>query len=110
MSKEENNPSAMDKSISDTDITETVNESQSSSSDLKTPSTLKRKFGDIKSEILGTPILKHFSAYKTRPGHANFAKGMVDMIDHENLPNAVGTYKTMKELLKDVRKTLNNEL
>lgn len=35
---------------------------------------------------------------------------MVDMIDHENLPNSVGTFKKLKEILIDVRTTLNNLL
>jgi len=77
---------------------------------LSTPSGIKRKFGDIKSEMLGTPILKHFSTYKNRPTHENFAKGMVDIVEHENLPNSVGTFSKLKEILKDVRKTLNNLL
>lgn len=76
-----------------------------------TPSTtLKRKFGDVKCEVLGTPVLKHFSSYENRPTHENFAKGMVDLVDHENLPNSVGTFAKIKEILKDVRKTLNNLL
>lgn len=71
-------------------------------------SSVKRKFGDVKSELLGTPVLKHVSSYSNRPTHANFAKGMFDMINHENLPNATGNFKKIKEILKDVRKTLNN--
>lgn len=69
-----------------------------------------RKFGDVKSEILGTPVFKHVSLYTKRPAHENFSKGMVDMIDHENLPNSIGTFKKLKEILKDVRKTINNLL
>lgn len=81
----------------------------SSDSDVhSTPVGVKRKFGEVKSEVLGTPVLKHFSPYEKRPTHAHFAKGMVDMIDHENLPNAVGTFEKLKEILKDVRKTMNN--
>lgn len=92
-----------------------MNESQSclsttNNSEFESPACKKRKFGDVKSETLGTPVLKHVSSYENRPNHENFAKGMVDMIDHENLPNAVGTFKKLKEILKDVRKTLNNIL
>lgn len=77
---------------------------------LSTSSSSTLKFGDVKSKVLGTPILQRFSNYENRPTHANFAKGMVDMIDHENLPNSVGTFKKIKEILNDVRKTLNNLL
>jgi len=80
------------------------------SGSVSTTSSVKRKFGDVKSEVLGTPILKRFSTYKRRPTSASFAKGMVDMIEHENLPNAVGTFKKIKDILNDVRKTLNNLL
>lgn len=91
-------PSVSDSSISKSDEPSSI---QSSS---------KRKFGDVKTEVLGTPVLKRFSSYENRPTHESFAKGMVDMVDHENLPNAVGTFKKIKEILKDVRKTLNNLL
>jgi len=77
---------------------------------VSTTSSMKRKFGDVKSEVLGTPILKRFSTYENRPTSANFAKGMADMIEHENLPNAVGTFKKIRDILSDVRKTLNNLL
>ncbi|XP_015364683.1 PREDICTED: zinc finger CCHC domain-containing protein 8 homolog [Diuraphis noxia] len=74
-----------------------------------TPTT-KRQFGEVKSETLGTPVLKNFSSYGNRPAHEHFAKGMVDMVDHENLPNATGTFKKLKEILKDVRKTIKDLL
>lgn len=82
----------------------------SQSLELSAQSSSKRKFGDVKTEVLGTPVLKRFSTYENRPTHEHFAKGMVDMVDHENLPNSVGTFKKIKEILKDVRKTLNNLL
>ncbi|KAE9522262.1 hypothetical protein AGLY_017335 [Aphis glycines] len=94
---------------------DTQNDSQTNLSDSKTMDneltstpTSKRQFGDVKSEILGTPVLKNFSSYGNRPTHENFAKGMVDMVDHENLPNAIGTFKKLKEILKDVRKTIKD--
>jgi len=94
---------------------DTQNDSQTNFSDSKTMDneltstpTSKRQFGDVKSEILGTPVLKNFSSYGNRPTHENFAKGMVDMVDHENLPNAIGTFKKLKEILKDVRKTIKD--
>ncbi|XP_026816970.1 zinc finger CCHC domain-containing protein 8 homolog [Rhopalosiphum maidis] len=94
---------------------DTQNDSQTNVSDSKmtenelfsTP-TSKRQFGDVKSEILGTPVLKNFSSYGNRPTHENFAKGMVDMVDHENLPNSIGTFQKLKEILKDVRKTIKD--
>lgn len=95
----------------------TQNDSQSNVSNSKTMDnelvltpTSKRQFGDVKSETLGTPVLKNFSSYVNRPTHEKFAKGMADMVDHENLPNAVGTFKKLKEILKDVRKTINELL
>lgn len=96
---------------------DTQNDSQSNVSNSKmmdnelvsTP-TLKRKFGDVKSETLGTPVLKNFSSYGNRPTHEHFAKGMSDMVEHDNLPNAVGTFKKLKEILKDVRKTIKDLL
>lgn len=94
-------------------VDDNSNSSNSLNSDCNvflTPVSVKRKFGEVKSELLGTPVLKHFSPYENRPTHAHFAKGMVDMIDHENLPNAVGTFEKLKEILKDVRKTMNNLL
>lgn len=89
-----------------------LNNSQliSNSESTSTPSSSSRKFGDVKSEVLGTPVLQRFSTYENRPTHEKFAKGMVDMIDHENLPNSVGTFKKLKEILIDVRTTLNNLL
>lgn len=98
------------------DTIESVNGTQLSLSDpinadnesVLTPSSSKRNFGDIKCEVLGTPVLKRFSIYENRPTHDHFAKGMVDLIDHENLPNAVGTFKKIKDILKDVRETLKN--
>jgi len=96
---------------------DTQNDSQSNTSNLKTMDnelvltpTSKRKFGDVKSETLGTPVLKNFSSYGNRPAHEHFAKGMSDMVEHENLPNAIGTFKKLKEILKDVRKTINDLL
>lgn len=94
---------------------DTQNDSQTNISDSKmtenelfsTP-TSKRQFGDVKSEILGTPVLKNFSSYGNRPTHEHFAKGMVDMVDHENLPNSIGTFQKLKEILKDVRKTIKD--
>lgn len=86
------------------------NSTTSGSGSISTPLSSKRKFGDVKSEILGTPVIKHFSSYENRPTHEHFSKGMVDLIDHENLPNAVGTYKKLNEILKDVRKTMSNSL
>jgi len=90
--------------LSSSDTLNAVHEADASSS------SEKRKFGDIKSEVLGTPILKRFSTYEKRPTSASFAKGMVDIVEHENLPNAVGTFKKIKDILIDVRKTLNNLL
>lgn len=96
---------------------DTQNDSQSNVSNSKTidnelglTPTSKRKFGDVKSETLGTPVLKKFSSYGNRPTHEHFAKGMSDMVEHENLPNAIGTFKKLKEILKDVRKTINDLL
>lgn len=80
-----------------------------SQNELSATSSSSRHFGDIKSEVLGTPVLR-FSTYENRPTHEKFAKGMVDMVDHENLPNTIGTFKKLKEILKDVRTTLNNLL
>lgn len=103
-------------SINVSDVDQSVSETQLSTS-IKSENNLtpifkgvKRKFGDVKSEVLGTPVLKHFSSYVTRPTHEKFAKGMVDMVDHENLPNAVGNFKKLKEILKNVRETLSNAL
>lgn len=98
--------------IDDTQLSLSKSENSKIESTPTTATTqgIKRKFGDVKCEVLGTPILKHFSPYENRPTHANFAKGMVDLVDHENLPNSIGTFAKMKEILKDVRKTLNNLL
>ncbi|XP_022168152.1 zinc finger CCHC domain-containing protein 8 homolog [Myzus persicae] len=96
---------------------DTQNDSQSNVSnsmkidnELVLTPTSKRQFGDVKSETLGTPVLKNFSSYGNRPAHEHFAKGMVDMVDHENLPNAIGTFKKLKEILKDVRQTIKDLL
>lgn len=84
--------------------------STTNNSEFESPVCKKRKFGEVKSEILGTPVIKHVSPYTNRPKLENFAKGMVDIVEFENLPNSVGTFKKLKEILKDVRKTLNNIL
>jgi len=78
--------------------------------DLNLTPISKRQFGEVKSETLGTPVLKNFSSYGNRPAHEHFAKGMADMVEHENLPNAIGTFKKLKEILKDVRKTIKDLL
>ncbi|XP_050435231.1 zinc finger CCHC domain-containing protein 8 homolog [Adelges cooleyi] len=73
-----------------------------------TSSSSKRKYGELKNEISGTPVLKRFSPYANRPSHEKFAKGMVDIIEHDTLPGAVGTFNKLKEILKDVRIKLDN--
>lgn len=107
---EQNNSNTSENVESKDDMNDTRSVT-SESETFSTPTiTLKRKFGDVKCEVLGTPVLKHFSPYENRPTHEKFAKGMVDLVDHENLPNSVGTFAKIKEILKDVRKTLNNLL
>jgi len=109
---DEQNMSMSFESCADTENYSQSNDSNSIKMDnelVLTP-TSKRQFGDVKSETLGTPVLKNFSSYGNRPAHEHFAKGMVDMVDHENLPNAIGTFKKLKEILKDVRKTIKDLL
>lgn len=105
-----------EKSINETKVS--LNDSQSEANisistnsglvSSETP-TSSNKSNDLKNETLGTPVLKRFSAFVNRPSHGSFSKGMVDMIDHENLPNATGTFSKIKELLKYVRKKLESE-
>jgi len=109
---DEHNKSMSLESSSDTqnDSQSNVSSSNKMDNELNLTPTSKRQFGEVKSETLGTPVLKNFSSYGNRPAHEHFAKGMVDMVDHENLPNSVGTFKKLKEILKDVRKTIKDLL
>lgn len=106
---EQNNSKSFESCIdTQNDFQTNFSNSKTMDNELTLTPTSKRQFGDVKSEILGTPVLKNFSSYGNRPTHENFAKGMVDMVDHENLPNAIGTFKKLKEILKDVRKTIKD--
>ncbi|XP_050527777.1 zinc finger CCHC domain-containing protein 8 homolog [Daktulosphaira vitifoliae] len=94
--------------ISNFENNEQVDSEKSLNSTSESPT--KKQFSELKCEFVGTPVLKRFSSYENRPDHDKFSKGMVDIIDHENLPNATGTFSKLKEILKDVRKTLNSLL
>lgn len=94
-------------SINDTQLDTNTSTSISSEGNLVANSSNK-SFGSIKNETLGTPVLNRFSLYENRPSHDSFSKGMVDMVDHENLPNATGTFAKIKEILKYVRKKITD--
>lgn len=55
--------------------------------------------------IAGTPILK-FSIYDKLPVGDNFKVGVSDVINFENLPDSTGKYEQMKDVLKNVRRKM----
>ncbi|XP_030757909.1 zinc finger CCHC domain-containing protein 8 homolog [Sitophilus oryzae] len=60
----------------------------------------------VTSKIYGTPILKSTTPYNRLPNPDNFAKGVSQVIDFENLPNSTGKYEQMSGLIQKVRNTL----
>lgn len=58
--------------------------------------------GQVKSTLLGTPIINAFSNANL-PSEDKFSKDICDVINFENLPESIGTYKRMSGMLKRVK-------
>lgn len=55
----------------------------------------------------GTPILEQGNPYQKLPDADKFAQGITEHLPFENLPDAVGTFEKMREVISDVQKKLN---
>lgn len=62
----------------------------------------------IKNSTFGTPILKSKSRYSRLPKMDNFTKDVSPIINFENLPNSIGKYEQMTEVLQKVRNQMKN--
>lgn len=68
--------------------------------------------GVAKEIVGGTPLLKSASPYAKIPDGNNWSVGVTDVIDFENLPDAIGTYDKLSGIIRRVRtvvKQINEE-
>lgn len=63
--------------------------------------------GTTKSIVTGTPLLKTSSPFSKLPEGNSWSAGVSDVIDFENLPDAVGTYDKLSGLIKKVRSVVS---
>lgn len=71
---------------------------------LETSITMENKTpGQVKGTEYGTPVMNVASPYMKLPTDVKFSKDISDIINFENLPNSIGTFKRMKTLLKKVK-------
>lgn len=52
----------------------------------------------------GTPILRSITKFTKIPAGENWSVGVSDVLNFENLPDSVGKYEKMKEIIKKVQK------
>lgn len=60
----------------------------------------------VRESVFGTPILRSDNSVTRLPAADNFTKGVSAVIDFENLPNSIGKYEQMSDVLKKVRSTM----
>jgi len=90
-----------DTSLLDTSVTFSPNSNLAS-----TPQNSSSTNRCVKSVHLGTPILQSSSPYNKLPSSEKFSKDICDVINFENLPNAMGKYEQMSGVLRKIRKTM----
>lgn len=59
--------------------------------------------GRLQETVNGTPLIQQVSPFASLPSSEKWSIGVSDVIDFENLPDAVGTYSKMSEILRKVR-------
>lgn len=59
--------------------------------------------GRLKETLYGTPLIQQVSPFAILPSSEKWSDGVSDVIDFENLPDAVGTYRKMSEIIRKVR-------
>lgn len=59
--------------------------------------------GRSREIVVGTPLLKAVSPFASLPSGEKWSAGVTDMLDFENLPDAIGTYKRLRGLIHTVR-------
>lgn len=59
--------------------------------------------GRSKSTLHGTPIIQQISPFASLPSSDKWSAGVSDVIDFENLADAVGTYNKMSQIIHKVR-------
>lgn len=62
--------------------------------------------GQSKMAMFGTPLIKQVSPYSKLPVGDKWSVGVTDVIDFENLPDAVGTYSKLTGVLGKVRSVI----
>lgn len=59
--------------------------------------------GRSREIVVGTPLLKAVSPFASLPSGDKWSAGVTDMLDFENLPDSIGTYKRLRGLIHTVR-------
>lgn len=59
--------------------------------------------GRLRETVNGTPLIQQISPFSNLPSSDKWSIGVSDVIDFENLPDAVGTYRKMSEIIQKVR-------
>lgn len=59
--------------------------------------------GRLRQTVSGTPLIQQVSPFSNLPSSEKWSVGVSDVIDFENLPDAVGTYRKMNEIIQRVR-------
>lgn len=95
-----------------------VEENMNQSGDVDNPSSLPNVSesppstptvsGRLKETVNGTPLINQVSPFSNLPSSENWSIGVSDVIDFENLPDAVGTYRKMSEIIRKVRVFVRN--
>lgn len=68
-----------------------------------TPRIGKRSLHTSKKTVRGTPVIQGVSPFNNLPNSENWAAGVSDVMDFENLPEYIGKYEKMRTLLGKVR-------
>lgn len=105
----EEQDSANDKQTIEQNIQE-LNQSFTQSRPM-TPSA-QQNIGASKETLTGTPLIKSVTPFLKLPEDSKWSAGVSDVIDFENLPDSVGTYKKLSSVIDKVRnvvKQINDE-
>ncbi|XP_055947060.1 zinc finger CCHC domain-containing protein 8-like [Argiope bruennichi] len=68
--------------------------------------SIQKSLGTSISQSPGTPILPQGNRFKKLPELDKFAQGITEHLPFENLPDSVGKYEKMRDVLSNVQKKL----